>query len=236
MCCCCSVAKSCPTLSEPVDCGTSLSFTISWSLLKLISIESVMPSNHLILCRLLLLLLSIFPCIRVFSFQWISFSHQVAKLLELQLQHQSFQWILRADFLRIDWFDLLAVQGTLKSLLQHHSLKVTIFHCSAFFMVQSHIHTWLLEKLWFWLCRPLLAKWCLCFLLHLKKEFTGPGLHLRPVCADHAWPPLQWTLNSVLSACGNDKGRIRPPSGQGNLEEEKTDTNHPWLRTLSIRM
>ena len=59
----------------------------------------------------------------------------------------------------------------------------------------------------------------------LKKAFIG--LHLRPVCADSAWPPLQWTLNSVLSACGNDSGRIRPPSGQGNLEEGKTDTDHP---------
>ena len=67
----------------------------------------------------------------------------------------------------------------------------------------------------------------------VKKTFIGPGLHLRPVCADRAWPPLQGTLNSVLSACGNDKGRIRPPSGQGNLEEDKTDTNHPCLRTLS---
>ena len=70
----------------------------------------------------------------------------------------------------------------------------------------------------------------------LNKEFLGPGLHLRPVCADRAWPPLQWTLNSVLSACGNDKGRIRPPSGHGNLEEEKTDLNHPCLRTVSIEM
>ena len=68
----------------------------------------------------------------------------------------------------------------------------------------------------------------------MKKEFTGPGLHLRPVCSDRAWPPLQWTLNSVLSAWGNDKGRIRPPSGQGNLEEEKT--NHPCLQTVSIEM
>ena len=57
----------------------------------------------------------------------------------------------------------------------------------------------------------------------LKKEFIGPGLHLRPVCADRGWPPLQWTLSSVLSACGKDEGRIRPPSGQGNREEEKTD-------------
>ena len=72
--------------------------------------------------------------------------------------------------------------------------------------------------------------------VEMKKEFIGPGLHLRPVCADRAWPPLQGTLSSVLSACGNDKGRIRPPSGQGSLEEEKTDTNHPCLRTVSIGM
>ena len=55
----------------------------------------------------------------------------------------------------------------------------------------------------------------------MKKEFIGPGLHLRPVCVGCARPPLQWTLNSVLSACGNDNGRLRRPSGQGNLEEEK---------------
>ena len=76
----------------------SLSFTISWSLLKLMSIESVMPSNHRILCHPFLFLPSIFPSIRVF-FQWVSSSHQVAKLLELQLQHQSFQWIFRTDLL-----------------------------------------------------------------------------------------------------------------------------------------
>ena len=96
------------------------------------SIGSVMPSNYLILCRPLLLLPSIFPSISLF--QWASSSHQVAKVLELQLQHQSFQWIFR-----IDWFDLLAVQGTLKSLLQHHSSKAPILQRSAFFMVQlSH--------------------------------------------------------------------------------------------------
>ena len=70
-------------------------------------------------------------------FQWVGSSHQVAKVLELQLQHQSFQWILRADIsFRIDWFDLFAVQGTLKSLLQHHSSKASILWFSAFFMVQ----------------------------------------------------------------------------------------------------
>ena len=70
-------------------------------------------------------------------FQWVSSLHQVAKVLELQ--HQSFQWIFWTDFLRTDWLDLLTVQGTLKSPLQHHNLKASILLCSAFFMVQlSH--------------------------------------------------------------------------------------------------
>ena len=72
-------------------------------------------------------------------FRWVSSSHQVAKVLEFQLRHQSFQWIFRVDFLRTDSFDLLAVQGTHKSLLQHHSSKASILQCSAFFIVQfSH--------------------------------------------------------------------------------------------------
>ena len=74
---------------RPHGCQASLSFTISWSLLKLVSIELVMPSNHLILCHPLLLLPSIFPSIRAFSNE--SSLHQVAKVLELQLQHQFFQ-------------------------------------------------------------------------------------------------------------------------------------------------
>ena len=69
-------------------------------------------------------------------FQWVSSSHQVTKALELQLQHQSFQWYSGLISFRMDWLDLLAVQGTLKSLLQHHSLKASILWCSAFFMVQ----------------------------------------------------------------------------------------------------
>ena len=115
-----------------------MSFTISWSLLKLISIEFVMPSNHLILCRPLLLLPSIFLSIRVFpnesalrirwSKYW-SFSCSVSPSKEY-LQLISF---------KTDWLDLLAVQGTLKSLLQHHSTKASIFWHSAFFIVQlSH--------------------------------------------------------------------------------------------------
>ena len=114
----------------------SLSFNTSRSLLKLSSIDLVITSNHLILCCPFLLLPSIFPSISIFPL--LSSSHQVAKVLELQLQNQSFQWIFRGDF-PYDWFDLLAVQGTLKSLLQHHSLKEFILRHSAFFMVQlSH--------------------------------------------------------------------------------------------------
>ena len=67
-------------------------------------------------------------------FQWVSSSHQMAKVLELQ--HQSFQWIFRIDFLYSDWFDLSAVKGTFKNILQDYSLKATVLWCSAFFMVQ----------------------------------------------------------------------------------------------------
>ena len=74
--------------------------------------------------------------------KWVSSSHQVAKVLELQLQHQSFQWTPRTDSFRMDWLDFLAVQGTLKSLLQHHSSKASILRLSAFFMVQSIPDHW----------------------------------------------------------------------------------------------
>ena len=108
----------------------SLSLTISQCLPKFMFIALVMPSTHLILwCPLLL---SIFPSIRYFS----SCSHQVAKILELQLQHQSFQQVFSVDFLKTDWFVLLAVQRTFKRLLQHHSSKASILWCSSCFTVQ----------------------------------------------------------------------------------------------------
>ena len=74
-------------------------------------------------------------------FQWVSSLDQVAKILEFQLQHQSCQWISGLISFRIDWFDFLAVQGTLKSLFQHHNWKASVLQCSAFFMVQiSHLY------------------------------------------------------------------------------------------------
>ena len=99
-------------------CQASLSITNSQSSLRLTSIESVMPSSHLILCRPLLLLPPIPPSIRVFSNES-SLHMRWPKVLEFQLEHHSFQRNPRADLLQMAWLDLLAVQGTLKSLLQH---------------------------------------------------------------------------------------------------------------------
>ena len=113
-------------------CQASLSITSSRSLLKLMSIKLVMPSNHLIFCHPLLLLPSIFPSIRVFSKESV-----LAKILEFQFQHESFlnEHSGLISF-RMDWLNLLDVQGTLKSLLQYHSSKASILWRSAFFIVQ----------------------------------------------------------------------------------------------------
>ena len=117
-----------------------LSITNSWSLFKLMSIRSVMPSNHLILCHPLLLLPSIFPSIRVFS------NESVLRIRSLEYWSFSFRISPSNEYsglisLRIDWLDLLAVQGTLKSLLQHHSSKTSVLWCSTFSRCNSHIHT-----------------------------------------------------------------------------------------------
>ena len=131
----------------------SLSFTISWSLLKLMSIESVMPSNHLVLCHPLLFLPSIFPSTRIFSKEsdlrskwpkyW-SFSFNISPSNEY----------LGLIFFRIDWLDLLSVQGTLKSLPQDHSSKASIFQHCAFFIVQHQsflLFAFYLD-IWFYYC------------------------------------------------------------------------------------
>ena len=138
--CCCSVTQSCLTLCDPMDCSTP-GLPVLHHLLELAQMHIyrlVIPSNHLILCLPLLLPPSILPSIRVFSSEsdlhirwpryW-SFSFSISP---------SDEYSGLISF-RMDWFDLLAVQGTLKSLLQHHSSKPSILRCSAFFMVQlSH--------------------------------------------------------------------------------------------------
>ena len=122
-----------------------LSITNSLSLLKLMSIESVMPSNHLILCRPLLLPPSIFPSIRVFSNESV-FRIRWPKYWSFSINISPSNEYSGLISFRIDWFDLLETQGTLKSLLQHYSSKPSNLWHSAFFIVQLSHHTWLLEK------------------------------------------------------------------------------------------
>ena len=126
-----SVAQLCSTLCDPMDCSTpdSLSITNSQSLLKLI------PSNQLILCHSLFLLISVFPSIRVISYE------SVLHIRWLKYWSFSFRISLSNEYsglisFRMNWLDLLAVQQTLKSLLQHNSSKASVLWCSAFFMVQ----------------------------------------------------------------------------------------------------
>ena len=138
-----SVAQSCPIFCDPKDCSTPGCpvHRQSWSLFKLTFIELVMSSNHLILCRPLLFLPSIFPSIIVFSNESV--------LCIRWLKYWSFSFSISPSneysgliSLRIDWLDLLAVQGTLKSLLQHASSEASVLWRSAFFMVQlSHPYT-----------------------------------------------------------------------------------------------
>ena len=131
-----SVAQSCPTLCDPMNC--SMPGLPVHHQLKLMSIESVMPSSQLILCHPLLLLPPIPPSIRVFSNE--------STLCMRWPKYWSFNFSISPSnehpgliFFRMDWLDLLAVQGTLKSLLQNHSSKSSILYCSAFFTVQlSH--------------------------------------------------------------------------------------------------
>ena len=134
-------------------CQVSLSFIISWTLLKLMSIEPVMPSNCLILCHPRFLLSSVFPRIRIFSSE-----------LGLCIGWPKF-WVINPSneywglmTFKINWLDLLEVQGTLKSLLYHHSSKASILQCSAFFTVQLSHPYMTLEKPYPWLDGPLLAK------------------------------------------------------------------------------
>ena len=161
-----SSAQLCPTPTPwTVARQASLSITTSRSLLKLMSTESVMPCNHLILCRPLLLLPSVFPCIRVFS--------KESALCIRWPKYWSFSFSIRPSneysgliSFRMDWFDLLAVQGTLKSLLQHHSSKASILGRSAYFIVQlSHPYLTTGKTLaltrWTFVSKVL----CLCFLI-----------------------------------------------------------------------
>ena len=156
-----SVTQSCPTLRNPrtAVCLASLSITNSQSLLKFISIKSVMPSNHLIPCQPLLFLPSIFPSIRVFS------SESVLRIR--WPKYWSFSFSLSNEHPGLISFrmDLLAVQRPLESLLQHHSSKASILRCSAFFIVHLS-HPYMTTGKTTALTRQnFVGKHCLCFLI-----------------------------------------------------------------------
>ena len=133
--CCCSVTQFCPTLCDAMDCIMP-GFPALWEFAQRHNhwVYDAIQESHL-LSPPSPPALNLAQCQGLF--QRVSSLHQMTKVLELQ--HQSFQWIFRIDFLRIDWSDLLVIRGTLKSLLQHHSWKAAILRHSAFFMVQlSH--------------------------------------------------------------------------------------------------
>ena len=137
----CSVTQSRLTLCDPMNCSTP-GFPVLHYLPELAQAHihwvggAIQPSHPLLPPSPPALSLSQHQGL----FQWVGSSPQAAKVLELQLQHQSFQWIFRFISFRIDWFDLLAVQQTLKNLLQHHNSKASVLHNSVFFMVQlSHL-------------------------------------------------------------------------------------------------
>ena len=145
----------CPSLS--------LNYDQTMSLIKFMSIESVMLFNHLILCRTFTFCPQSFPASESFPISQLfilggqsSGTSALASVLPMNIQG-----LIPS---RIDWLDLLAVQGTLKNLLQHRNSKASILWCSAFFMVQLSSYT-PTEKPLYWLSRPLSAKWCLCFLI-----------------------------------------------------------------------
>ena len=184
------VAPSCLTLCDPMDCSTPGFPVLHYvqSLLKLMSIESMMPSNHLILCHPLLLLPSIFPSIRVFSnesalcIRWPNYWSFIFSI------SPSNEYSGLISF-RIDWFDLLSVQGTLKSLLQHHTSKASIFWCSAFFMVQlSHLYMTTGKTValtsWTFVCDPVFSIW---------PQFIAPSLPPPP-------PPTSSFFRTILMA------------------------------------
>ena len=153
------------------------------------STESVMLSNQVILCCPLLLLPSVFPSIRVFSKE-LTLRIRCPKYWSFSISPSSEYSGL--NFFRIDWLDPLAVQGTLKILLQHHNSKESILQCLAFLMVQHSQQTWQQENPWLWVYRPLFAKWCLCFWIHclVCSRFSSKGqasfdfMAAHTICSD----------------------------------------------------
>ena len=264
-----SVPQLCPTLCNPMDCSTP-GLPVHHQLPELAKThvhrvgDAIQPSPPLSSPSLAFNL----------SQHQVFFSNESALCIR-RPKYWSFSFSISPsnehsglNSFRMDWLDILSVQGTLKSLLQYHSSKASILQHSAFFKVQlSHPYMTtgktialtrrtfvgkVMSLLFNMLSRlvrtflprskRLLISWLqspsavilgpkkrksatvstvppsICHEVMVKKEFMGHGLHLRPVCGDHAQPPLQWTLGSLLSACGNDNGRMRSPPDRATLK------------------
>jgi len=140
--CCCSVSQSCLTLCDPMDCSTPgllvPHYLPEFAQVQFHCIDDAIQPSHPLMPSSSALSLSQYQGL----FQWVICSHQMTKIQELQLQDQSFQWIFRIKAPKIDWFDLLAVKGTFRSLLQHHRLRHQFFGILPSLQSSSHNHTW----------------------------------------------------------------------------------------------
>jgi len=180
LCCCCSVTQS--TLCNPMDCSMPgfpvLQYLPEFAQTHVHWVGDAIQSSHSLSPPSPALSL----CQHQGLFQWVSSLHQVAKISALQFQLQSFQWIFGLISFRIDWFDLFAVQGLLKSLLQHHSLKASVLQCSVFFMVQFS-HPYMTPgkttalTIWIFVCKVMsvlfntLARFCHSFSFKEQESF-----------------------------------------------------------------
>ena len=196
-----------------MDCRhqDSLSITNSWNLLKLKSIELVKPSNHLILCRPLLLRLSIFPSFRVFSNESVL---RIAKYWSFSFSISPSNEYSRLISFGIHRLDLLEVQGTLKSLPQHHSSKASILRCSAFFVVQlSHAYMTTLKTTaltrWTFICNVMSLLFNMLSRLAIGE---GNGTPLQYSCLEIPWM--------------EEPGRLQPM--------ESLRVGHDWATSLSL--
>ena len=202
-----SVAQSCPTFCDPMDCRMP-GLLVNRQLPEFVQIHvhwlsrwCHQPSHPLLS-----------PSPPTFNlpqhqglFKWVSSLHQVAKVLSFSLNISPSNEHPGLISFRMDWLDLLAVQGTLKSVLQHHSSKASILHCSALWP-NSHIHKWLLDKPKLWLYRPLSVMSCLCFLIcchsfSFKKHASFNFMAAVTICNDFgAQENKVWTLNSFINS------------------------------------
>ena len=180
----------------------------------------MIPFSNLILCCPLLLNLSQHQGL----FQWVSSSHQVAKVLEFQLQYQSFQWMFRVGFFNIDWFDLLAIQGSLKSLLQHNSSKASVLLHLAFFIIQlSHPHmtAWKTVALTIW---TFVGKE-MSLLFNMLSRFVISSVQLSlSVVSNYLWPH---GLQNTRPPCPSSSPRVCSNSCPSNRVSDAVQPSHP---------